>query len=112
MKKVLCAICLMLVLLTSGCSGTNPNPIAKHQSGDKYLNYWGLKFEIQSIDKQIDVRREVKKAKVFSNLMRLTDIYLIYPALFIDLRDAEQIEIEALQARKQILVLILKTKEL
>lgn len=94
----------MLTLLTGGCGGSNAKPIVRHQPGDKYKNCLGLQAEIENIDKQIDVRREIKKAKGFSNLVKLAGISLIVPGLFIDLKDAEQIEIKALQARKEVLL--------
>jgi len=111
MKKIILTICLVLIILTSGCVGSNPKPIAKHQSGDKYLNCLGLKFEIQNIDKQIEVRKELKKAKGFGNLIKLAGISLIAPGLFIDLKNAEQIEIDALEKRKKVLLEIEKRNE-
>jgi len=101
MKKILCTICLLAAL--SGC--TNPNPVVARQPGDKYKHCACLKMELESIARQTTIRKEIIKAKGLSNLIKLASSYsLIVPWLFIDLTDAEQVEIEALQKRKAVII--------
>lgn len=109
MKKVLCTLLIVAILLC-GCAGSAPNSIALHQPSDQYKNCLGLKVDIENIDKQIDVKKEIKKAKGFGNLIKLASISLIVPGLFIDLKNAEQIEIDALQQRKDVLLMIVTEK--
>lgn len=111
MKKVMCTICLILLLSVAGCMSTNPNPVVAHQPGDKYKNCACLKMETESIARQIAIRKDIKKAKGLSNLIKLASSYsLIVPWLFVDLTSAEQVEIEALQKRNNVVLAIAAEK--
>lgn len=107
MKRI---ICLMLVFVV-GCAGANSKPVAIHQQSDEYKNCASLKMEIESIDMKIAIRKDIKKAKGISNLIKLASSYsLIVPWLFVDLKNAEQIEIEALQQRRKVVLILIAEK--
>ena len=103
--SLIVAICLF------GCTGTDANPVVAHQPGDIYKNCASLRMETEMLDKQIVIRKEIKKAKGLSNLIKLVSSYsLIVPWLFVDLKNAEQIEIEALQKRKNVVLALAAEK--
>lgn len=102
---------LALLLFVVGCTGMAPNPVAMYQPGDEHKNCASLRMEIESIDLKIAIRGDIKKAKHLSNFIKLASTYsLLIPWLFVDLKDAEQIEIEALQQRKKVVLVLAAEK--
>jgi len=98
MKRFVCTLLISLILLC-GCSSQyrpgidpdpKPNPISIHQPGDEKKCYLRLKYEIAKIDQMI----------------------LDSPLWFyIDFQNSEQIKVNALQQRKNVLLAIMAKKE-
>ena len=93
MKRLICSLLIVTVTFV-GCAGTDPNLIATYIPGDENKSCAALKAEIANIDKQI------------------TRKYLsIWPAwFFMDLKDNEKAEINALEQRKDALLVIAADK--
>lgn len=107
-------VCLLLVgtITWTGCAGTDPNPISVYQPGDKNKSCDALMAEIANIDKQIVLKKGQKSKQEGANVLWfVTGFFLIVPWFFMDLKDNEKPEIEALQQRKDALVVIVAEKD-
>ncbi len=111
MKRMVCVLLLGTITWT-GCAGTDPNPIAVYQPGDENKSCPALKAEIANIDKQI-TRKKAQKSKQESDnvLWFVTGWFLIVPWFFMDLKENEKPEIDALQQRKDALIVIAAEKD-
>ena len=98
MKKSLCLLLSALIFL-AGCAGREANPIAIYLPGDENRSCTGLKAEIAQL--QVDMQRLLPKTdKGVSNALWATaGVFLIVPFFFIDLKDAEKIEFDAMLRR-------------
>ena len=94
-------------VLIEFCAGTDPNPIAVYLPGDENKSCASLKAEIANIDKQI-IRKQAQKSKQEGEniLWFITGWLLIVPWFFMDLKENEKSEINALQARKDALLVL------
>jgi len=105
-------IFMIIVLLIGGCAGSDPNLIAIYQPGDKEKSCSVLKAEIANIDKQIILRQSQKNQKNTKNVIcGVTGFLVIIPWFFMDLKESEKAEINALQQRKDALFLIAAEKD-
>ena len=110
MKKLVCALLICSILLAS-CAGQEANPIAIYIPGDENKSCNALKAEIANIDKQITRKQAQKKTKEGGNILWfLGGFLLIVPWFFMDVKDSEKIEIDALQQRKDALLVIAADK--
>ncbi len=105
MKKPVCLLLSVLIFL-SGCAGRTANPIAAYLPGDETRSCEGLKAEIAQL--QVDMARILPKTdKGLTNaLWALGGCVVIVPFFFMDLKDAEKIEFEAMRTRHNRLLLI------
>lgn len=99
---------MLIVSITFvGCAGTEPNPIAVYLPGDEEKSCSVLKAEIANIDNQIVRKQAQKKKQEGDNILWfVTGWLLIVPWFFMDLKENEKPEIDALQARKDALFII------
>ncbi|MBA7606426.1 hypothetical protein ES703_13574 [subsurface metagenome] len=111
MKSIICVLLIVSITLM-GCAGTNPNPIAVYQMGDENKSHSALKAEIANIDKQIGHRQARVKKKGIDNILCLIGgAFVIVPWFFMDLKGAEQVEVDALRQRKDALIVIAVEKK-
>lgn len=93
-------------MVVSGCAGREPNPVALYQYGDEKKPCPHLKAEISEL--QSDIQRKIKKCDNTQGknvALGVTGAILFWPALFfMDLSDADQVELEALRKRHNALV--------
>ena len=110
MKRLVCALLIVTVTFV-GCAGTDPNPIATYIPGDNYKSCAALKAEIANIDKQITRKQAQKQRQEGENIFWFcTGWLLIVPWFFMDLKDNEKAEINALEQRKDALLVIAADK--
>jgi len=83
-----------------------------YQPGDENKSCVSLKAEIANIDKQI-TRKKAQKSKQESDnvLWFIAGCFILVPWFFMDLKENEKPEIDALQARKDALLVIAAEKE-
>jgi len=111
MEKLVCVL-LIGTIFIAGCAGTEANPIAVYIPGDENKSCNALKAEIANIDKQIKSKKAKKSEKDFSNsLWFVGGFFLIVPWFFMDLKNAEETEVSALQQRKDALIVIAAEKD-
>ncbi len=110
MKRSVCVLLICSILLAS-CAGQTANPIAVYIPGDENKSCNALRAEIANIDKQIKIKESKKSEKDWSNTAWfLGGFLLIVPWFFMDLKDAEETEIDALLQRKDALLVITADK--
>lgn len=110
MKRIICSM-LILTITFVGCAGSDPHPISVYQPGDKDKSCEALKAELSNIDKQISRRQARKTQKEFGNVLWfLGGCIVLFPFMGMDLKNAEGVEIEALQNRKDRLNVIAADK--
>jgi len=111
MKKLICTLLICSIIVT-GCAGSNPNPVNIYRPGDEKKSCSSLKATITLIDKQIEVKRVRQTEKAYGNAAcAITGFFIIVPWFFMDLKGAEQVEIDALQQRKEALNIIAIEKD-
>lgn len=111
MKQGLC-ILLIVSILCAGCAGTDPNPIRLYSPGDEKKSYSVLKAEIADIDRTIVRKRTEKSKQERENILWFCGgVFLIVPFFFMDLKNNEKVEIDALLQRQDALRLLLIESE-
>ena len=98
MKKSLCLLLSALIFL-AGCAGREANPIAIYLPGDENRSCEGLKAEVAQL--QADMQRLLPKTNkgVTNALWATAGVFFIVPFFFMDLKDAEKIEFDAMRRR-------------
>lgn len=103
------ALILTFTLLVN-CGGRAANPIMVQQYGDKEKPCKALELEMSQM--QTEIQRLVPKTdKTGKNVaLGITGLLFIIPLFFMDLSQAEQIEVNALRQRNNHLVIIATDK--
>ena len=110
MKKPICLLLSVLIFL-SGCAGRTSNPIAAYLPGDERRSCEGLKAEIAQL--QADMQRLLPKTDkgLTNTLWAVGGVLVIIPFFFMDLKDAEKIEFEAMRTRHNRLLVYAAEKD-
>ncbi len=92
-------ILLICAIFNAGCAGRAANPIAAYLPGDENRSCTALEAEIAQL--QVDMQRILPKTdKGLTNALWATaGVFLIVPFFFMDLKDAEKVEFEAMRQR-------------
>lgn len=98
MKKITCSV-LAFTIFFAGCAGREANPIPIYLPGDENRSCTALKAEIAQL--QEDMAFLLPKTNKFGTnvLWALAGGFLIVPFFFMDLKDAEKIEFDAMRQR-------------
>jgi hypothetical protein len=98
MREVI-SLVLACCIFLAGCAGREANPIPVYLPGDEKLSCAALKSEIAQL--QVDMQRILPKTdKGLSNaLWAAGGVFFIVPFFFMDLKDAEKIEFDAMRQR-------------
>ena len=98
MKKLICMLNIFVVTF-AGCAGREANPIPIYLPGDENRSCQGLKTEVAQL--QVDMARILPKTnKGLTNALWATGgVFFIVPFFFMDLKDAEKVEFEAMRQR-------------
>ena len=109
--KTILNILLCVSIFLSGCAGADPNPVAIYLAGDENKSCASLKAEIANIDKQIALKKSQKSSQESTNvILGITGFFVLVPWFFMDLKENEKAEIDALQQRKDALLVIAAEK--
>lgn len=110
MKKLVCVLLICSISLV-GCAGQAANPIAVYRPGDENKSCNTLGAELLGIDKQITQKKEQNSKKESRNMLYfITGFIILVPWFFMDLKESEQVEINALQQREGALKIIAADK--
>ncbi len=98
MKKKM-AVLLIMVMFFAGCAGRTANPIAVYLPGDENRSCTALQAEVAQL--QVDMQRLLPKTdKDLTNALWATaGVFLVIPFFFMDFKDAEKIEFDAMRQR-------------
>ena len=104
-NKVL-LVTLLITSLIVGCAGRAANPVMVQQYGDDSRSCGGLEKEMFFIQDEIQrlIPETQKTGK--NTALGVTGFFLIVPLFFMDLSDAEQIEVNAYRQRYNHLLII------
>lgn len=102
---------IFAAIIISGCAGRTPNPIMIHQYNDDKKSCEALKHEMTFIEDEIQ-RLMPHTDKTKKNVaLGVTGALFIVPLLFMDLSQAEQIEVNAYRQRYNHLAIIATDKK-
>ena len=111
MRKTICIV-LCFAVFFAGCAGRDPKPISVYQPGDEKLSCDELKSQVVQL--QQDMAAMLPKTnKLGTNaLWAGTGFFTLgIGFFFMDLKDAEKVEFEAMRQRHNKLLDYLKTKK-
>jgi hypothetical protein len=111
MKMITLYMGLMGCLFCLGCSGRTPNPVLSYMPGDGALGCEDLRIEMAQIKREIAIKDTKAKERDARNNGLFGLGFLVYPLFEIDTLKAEEIEIQALNARYNNMFMIAVEKE-
>lgn len=94
--KLISALCLITI---AACGGRAPNPVAQYQPGDERRSCEGLRVEIANNEAQIARLLPGENATGKNVALGVAGAFVLVPWFFMDFKDGERIEIEALRKR-------------
>ncbi|WP_061509529.1 hypothetical protein [Endozoicomonas montiporae] len=99
-RTITFALCIMFVSATlSGCAGRKAHPVTIRQYGDENRSCAALESELRFIESEIS-RLVPKTDKTGKNVaLGVAGAFFLVPWFFMDLSQAEQIEIDAFRQR-------------
>jgi len=110
------SICLLLILSTftlslAGCGGQAANPVDRYMLSDEKKSCNALYAEVANIDKEIALKNRSKSNRdTWNVIFFVTGFLVIVPWFFIDSKGSQEVELEALKARKNSLQIIYNDK--
>ena len=90
---------LILIAFLTGCGGRKANPVSSYKVGDEKMTCDEIKVEMAHIDAQIAKLIPESKKAGKNVALGAAGVFFIVPFFFMDLSDAEQVEIRAYQDR-------------
>ena len=112
MGKKLASWFLVGFLLLPACGGRTANPVQTYQYGDENKSCNILRMEMSQIQAEIGRKISDKEDTTGKNVaLGVTGVFFIVPFFFMDLSDADKIEIEALRNRYNSLSLMVAEKK-
>lgn len=97
-KRIICFMILLSFVIS--CGGRTANPVSQYQYGDEKRSCGSLRMEMSQI--QADIGRKVSEEENTTGknvALGVTGVFFIVPWFFMDLSDADKIEMEALRNR-------------
>ena len=110
MKNAL-TVSLICCMFWLGCGGREAHPIAAYQPGDAKRSCEGLRLEIAQIDADMAAKLPKTKKGGKNVACFLTGFLIIVPWFFIDLKNADKTEYDAMKARFNRLMLMAAEKD-
>lgn len=102
MKTLLCIVCAGM-LTVFGCGGREAHPVQIYQPGDDQRSCTSLMAEVAQCESEIE-RLEPESDKTAYNLAcAVSGAFILVPWFFIDLKNAEKTELEAMTSRRDYL---------
>ncbi len=100
MRKSVC-VTLCVTVLLAGCAGRTAQPVSIYQPGDQQRTAESIQAELVQIDSDIKAKESNRQGIVLGNVaLGVLGFFLLFPWFFMDFKDADGTEIEALKQRK------------
>jgi len=111
-RKIVCIILVANMLLVSGCAGRQANPVQVSQFNDSQMSCNHLKAEISRIRYEIQNKTGQKaEGDLKDTALFAAGMVVFWPALFfMDLKNADKVELEALRNRYNYLINVYNNK--
>lgn len=115
MKKVftksMCCLLITSTLILQGCAGRAANPVPVYLPGDENRSCVSYQAEIAQLES--DMNRILPDTNKFgyNAVCAAAGCFLIVPFFFMDMKDAEKVEWEAMRQRRNRLVIYASEKE-
>ncbi len=104
-KSLCCSLALMIFI--AGCGGHMANPVERYSPGDENKSCNALKAETEQLDQEIVLKQqEIKKRDGLNIVYFVTGWFIIVPWFFMDVKGSQEVELDALRARKKALSII------
>ena len=83
------------------------NPVEKYMPGDENKSCNALYAEMSQIDQDVTLKRkEIDKRDGLNVVYFVTGFLILVPWFFMDIKGSQEVELEALQARKKALSIL------
>ena len=103
MRKLLCVM-LCVSIFIAGCGGHAANPVDRYMPGDESKSCNALKAEIGQTDTEImQKRKEINNRDVWNVVLFVGGFFTIVTWFFMDVKNSQEVEEDALNARKKAL---------
>lgn len=89
------------LMLVAACGGKAPNPVAQYQPGDENRSCGGLKVEIANNEAEIARLIPYEDATGKNVALGVAGAFFIVPWFFMDFKEGEATELQALRRRNQ-----------
>lgn len=90
---------IICVFFVNGCAGRTAHPVQIHQPGDDTRSVASINAELQEIDRRVH-ELVPRSSKTGRNVALGVGGLLFFPAwFFMDLKNAEKVELKSLEAR-------------
>ena len=110
-QKLMC-IALSCLIFIAGCGGIAANPVKSYIKGDEKKSCTALSAEMRNLDKDVVVHNQQRVDRDHWNgLLFVGGFFLIVPWFFMDTKGSQEVEIEAMRARKNALKIIYAEKD-
>ena len=101
----------VLSISMAGCAGREAYPISSHQPGDQDKSCDLLRDEIDYLRAEYDEKKDLHQTKEAADIaLFIGGVLIIVPWLFMDFKDAERVEYEAIELRIKHLKSLAKEK--
>jgi hypothetical protein len=108
--KALCLV-LTVAIFLGGCGGHTANPVDRYTLGDEKKSCNALYAEMAQLDQDaIRKKKEKDNRDVMNVVCFVTGFLVIVPWFFINAKGSQEVELEALRARKKALEIIFTEK--
>ena len=98
--KPIIAVIVVVLFIAQGCAGRSAHPVTVAQSGDTKKSCKALRKETQQILRKIHKMVPYIKTKDKKKVLKMvTGALIIIPWFFVDMKDAEKVEANALRER-------------
>lgn len=100
-KKSICIILVINILLVTGCAGRAAYPVQITQPNDYRISCNQLESEMSRIRHEVQNKTGQKQSgDTKDTVLFVTGLVIFWPALFfMDLKNADKVELRALQSR-------------
>lgn len=106
MRKLLCIILANIIFIV-GCGGQGATPVDRYMLKDESKSCRALYAEVSYLDKEIALKIRSKTDRdVWNVIFFVTGFLVIVPWFFMDSKGSQELELEALKARKNALQIL------
>jgi outer membrane PBP1 activator LpoA protein len=100
-------VIIALAVFLCGCGGREAHPIALYLQGDQNKSCDQLLYEFEQLSRQYKKKKQQHSEKEAADILLFV---VLVPWFFMDLKDAEKVEYEAMAARMSVIKSLARQK--